>query len=777
MSDIPQQNSDQELTPVQVISALDIANVGAWFWCLEKDTVEFSTRLRELLELHPHQKPNLETLKSAVAPHDRPALDTAMEALILEKKPSPIEIIVSSGNVESRFLSVLLRTRKSIDGSAKELWGIVRDISHEQKTEKELLLRQTRLLRKSEELARVGHWSLDLRNNKLTWSDEVYRIYGLDKQNYDPDVETAILAYHPDDRKEVRRTLERSIQNGESFSFELRIIRPDGSIRYVTSIGESKLNKAGESASVFGIFQDITDRKRISHELETKEERYRNLFNQSTDGILIATPESRILEVNQRICSLFEYDMQEMVGQSISILHPESERPSIEKTLTSLSSDNLVDIEATCLTKSGATFLAKITPSIIEVGGKTYIQGLFRDITESRKAEIELRQAKEQAEESDRLKSAFLANMSHEIRTPLNGILGFSQLLKIDKRSPEDTAKYIDNILNNGRHLLSLIEDIIDIAQIESGQLKANPSQFDLNEMMFETFAFFERAIKQRHGNNVALVLENDVALSKRLISDGTRIRQILYNLINNAIKFTNDGSIHFGYVEKDSNIIEFFVIDTGIGIGIKNQKTIFERFQQVDDSLTRSHDGAGLGLTISRGLVDLLGGSISLKSKPGEGSEFRFTIQYESVIPQSDRPVSHPYSHHTVSKLPTGKILVVDDETVNFKLIGGILGESAIRLIHAKSGIEAIEIVENDKEIDLVLMDIRMPGIDGYETSRRLKEIAPNLPIIAQTAYAMAEDRTKAARSGCDDFLAKPLVSEDLAKVLDLHLRPETRR
>ena len=648
--------------------------------------------------------------------------------------------------------------------------SVIRDIEHRKKRE-ELLLRQTKLLKKSEEFSRVGHWHINIRSKELTWSDEVFRIHGLDKDTCHPTVETAINAYHPDDRAEVQRCVDESIATGEPYSFELRIIRSDGSIRNVKSMGECQFDKNGAAISLFGVIHDITESKRIENELLNKERRYRNLFNQSTDGILIVSMEGVILETNRRFCSLFGYGSEELLGKEVYMLHPESEREKIDDSALQVNSGKPSEIELICLTKFGRNFIARITPSIIEVNGKVFIQALFKDITEAKLAEAELRQAKERAEASDRLKSAFLANMSHEIRTPLNIILGFSQLLKADDPSREETECYIDSIFSSGRHLLNLIDDIIDIAQIESGQLKINPFRFDLSEMMLEAFSFFQNEVELRHQGKVTLTLDNVITESRHVVSDDTRLRQVIYNLLNNANKFTETGSISFGYIERANNVFEFYVTDTGVGIDSNSQTRIFDRFEQADDSLTRIHEGTGLGLTISKALIELLGGRLWVDSEIGRGSDFRFTLRLQGADNSVKQPTSASPSNSIIATLPPSKVLIVEDDQINFELLKGILKQSQLVLFHAKNGVEALEIADRETNIDLVLMDIKMPQMDGYEATRRLKQLRPDLPVIAQTAHAMADDRIKATESGCDGFLTKPIVIGDLAKLLSRHL------
>ncbi len=374
----------------------------------------------------------------------------------------------------------------------------------------------------------------------------------------------------------------------------------------------------------------------------------------------------------------------------------------------------------------------------------------------------ELKMAKIKAEESDMLKSSFLANMSHEIRTPMNAINGFAELLRQSGITPEISSQYIDIINANCKQLTSIIEDIIDISKIETGQITINYKRTNINELLNELGIIFESLGSSKGiGFKIDAGLKSNISYTK---TDETRLRQILYNLINNAIKFTNSGSVIVGYTLKN-NFLEFYIKDTGIGISKENHEIIFERFRQVESGMSRVYGGTGLGLTISRVLLELLGGRIWLDSELGNGSTFYFTIPYEAegINEYSVSDVKLKQKYNWSDKT----ILIAEDEEYNFFLIHEILTDTNANLIHAKNGREAIEFCQQNAEIVLILMDIKMPEIDGYEASKIIKSFRPELPIIAQTAYAMSEDRTKALNAGCDNYISKPLNKDRLLNMI----------
>jgi len=390
--------------------------------------------------------------------------------------------------------------------------------------------------------------------------------------------------------------------------------------------------------------------------------------------------------------------------------------------------------------------------------------GISRDITDQKKTAETLLEAKEKAEESDRLKSAFLANMSHEIRTPMNGIIGFSKLYINDDISHDKRNYYAQVVINSSNQLLTILDDILDISRIETGRINLNYEKVVVNDLIMDLFTFFNPQFNKK---TISLIPYKELNDNESTIkTDKTRLRQILSNLLNNAFKFTREGYIKYGYeLEKDD--IRFFVEDTGIGISEKYHEIIFEPFRQVELEITRHSGGTGLGLSISKRLVELLGGNIWLKSEKGKGSAFYFTLPYKSVDKIVKQKRKEKVENEIKVKTDDFVILVAEDEEINYLYIEEVLSELDVKLLHARNGKEAVEIFKENSKINLVLMDIKMPVLNGYEAAKQIKKINPDIVIIAQTAYAMKEDKSKATEAGCDGYIAKPLDADELLNII----------
>ncbi|MGM0583024.1 MAG: PocR ligand-binding domain-containing protein [Bacteroidota bacterium] len=387
---------------------------------------------------------------------------------------------------------------------------------------------------------------------------------------------------------------------------------------------------------------------------------------------------------------------------------------------------------------------------------------------ELKKINEELYIAKEKAEESDHLKSAFLANMSHEIRTPMNSILGFSNLLKKKNLTKEKEDTYLDLIDSGGKRLLNLISDIVDISKIDANQLSLNYEECNLNHMIDNLQKQFEINKLNRSCN---IITKKGLKDAESIISiDETRITQILSNLLENALKFTEKGTIEFGYT-KENKMLLFFVKDDGIGIDPKNHKSIFERFSQVDNDYSKSGSGTGLGLPIVKSLTSLLNGEVWVVSEKGKGASFYFTIPYQFEKLKEDE------SFNNVPILKRNEdftILIAEDEYSNFVYLEALLEEYHFNFLHAENGKDAIDTIEKTHDINLVLMDIKMPVMNGLEATKAIRKKNKSIPIIALTAYAMETDRQKAIEAGCSDYLAKPLSEDKLYAIINKYIEQE---
>jgi signal transduction histidine kinase len=396
---------------------------------------------------------------------------------------------------------------------------------------------------------------------------------------------------------------------------------------------------------------------------------------------------------------------------------------------------------------------------------------IFKDISERKESERHLREAKERAEESDRLKTAFLSNMSHEIRTPMNAIVGFSDLLNDPAVRPEARAEYIAQINLGAENLMHLIDDIIDISKIEAGQIKINKQDCHIHDLLKEQLIMFSQNMERMGKSDLELRLNwNWPSENLVLNTDHFRVKQIVSNLINNAIKFTDKGFVEIG-IGKEDGSVRFYVKDTGIGIEPEKEKTIFNRFIQGHETKTKIYGGTGLGLAISKNLAELLGGTIGVNSTFGKGSEFWFTLPLDEV--HSNISITPNNQERVISNWKEKTVLIAEDDDLNFRLITEGLKKTQIKIIRAKDGQETLHLFsQHADQLDLVLMDIRMPEIDGYECTRIIKEKSPEMPVIAQTAYAMSAEREQTKQAGCDDYISKPMNMKVLIEKMNRYLK-----
>ncbi|MFC2107149.1 response regulator [Bacteroidota bacterium] len=386
-----------------------------------------------------------------------------------------------------------------------------------------------------------------------------------------------------------------------------------------------------------------------------------------------------------------------------------------------------------------------------------------------KEANVELKYARDKAKEADILKSAFLANMSHDLRTPMNSIIGFSELLK-ECKNDKERSEYIKVIVKNGEVLLNLLNDIIDLSKIEAGQLNINMKSVNIRKILEVLEKVYQEKKKELKKDHLILMFAAPEQKDcKSIITDDIRIQQIFINLLDNALKFTKEGSIIFG-CDIEGDVIKFYVKDTGIGISKEKQDIIFERFGKISETEYMNSSGSGLGLAISKNLTLLLGGDMWVESEEGKGAKFVFTIPY-TVDPTID--VENDNDEITKKDSFNWKdktILLVEDIESNQKLIQYSLQKTNVNLITVNSGEKAIEICKSMEDIDLILMDIRLPGLNGFETSKEILKFR-KVPIIAQTALILTNEKEKCFEFGCIDYIAKPIRADELRLIIAKHI------
>lgn len=499
---------------------------------------------------------------------------------------------------------------------------------------------------------------------------------------------------------------------------------------------------------------------------EANEERYKVLSNASFEAIIISE-NGFCIEQNNTALKMFGYSKDEAFGMFATDIFAEKSKDIVKKNIQS---GNLEPYDVLAMRKDGTTFHAEIQGANFFYKGKNLRITAIRDITVRKKAENELHIAKQKAEESDQLKTEFFNNMSHEIRTPMNGILGFSEFLNNPDLTNEKRIQYINIIQNSGNQLMRIIDDILEIYKLGTKQVKVNKTQVCLNDFLLEHFSIFDIRAKEK---KIPLYLKKGLSdQDSTILTDRTKLSKILSNLLKNALKFTNSGFVEFGYqlIGKD---IKIYVKDTGIGIKPESQKIIFERFSQEEKELSLNVGGLGLGLSISKENTELLGGKISLQSEKGKGSIFFVTIPYKPVFHKTEIFDSKTDSHKNAEKQQVFTILIAEDEEINYLYLDTILekNELKIKTIHVKNGKEAVDVCNKNSSIDFVFMDLKMPILNGFDATKKIRKQHPDMPIVAQTSYSTDEEKNHALNAGCNDFISKPISEETINKILETYL------
>lgn len=587
----------------------------------------------------------------------------------------------------------------------------------------------------------------------------------------------------PDKQKFTAKTFNESkneLNNGEITTLvENFIIRKDGK-EVPVEILASKVIYKGKKC-IAGTFRDISNRKKAEIELRKAKEvaelnsaNVTAIIEGATESIWAFNRNYEILYLNQLFKDEFYQTFGVILepGKSLIDSLPEILRPFWKPRYDRVLANEQFFVEDE-VPLGDDTIYIQVTFNPIVSEGKVVGGSCFgSNITLRKKAEKELLKAKEKAEESDRLKSAFLANMSHEIRTPMNGILGFADLLSTPGLDEQKHGKYVDIIKRSGTRMLNIISDIIDISKIESGQMPIQTTDFNVNEIVEQIYKILKLDAEDKE---IELNCKEGLSGSDAIIlSDKDKIYSILSNLVKNAIKYTDKGSIDFGYElreEKDDQILEFYVKDTGIGIPDSRQEAIFDRFVQADIEDTQARQGAGLGLAISKSLVEILGGNMWLKSQEGKGSEFYFSVRYIKAN-GDERGIDAKIKEESQSVIfdsdPLGlKILVVEDDEPSEMLLTIELEKYTRELIISRSGDDAVEVCRNNSDIDIIFMDIQLPKMNGYQATNMIREFNKDVIIIAQTAYGLEGDRDKALAAGCNDYISKPINSQDLISLV----------
>ncbi len=731
------------------------------------------------------------------------ALDLCKTLLQERKIAIPIIIVTGQGEEETAVESLKLGVEDYITKNEHYLLRMPTIISNAY--HRNALQKQQEELRKSETKYRLladyaSDWEywIDPEGRFIYVSPVCAKISGYEPEEFLENKDLIFEVTHPAYR-DVIRNHYHDVINFQDQQLEFKIIRKDGEERWISHACRPVYDEKGKYLGKRGINRDITLRKKS----EQAQKVIYNITNavfrneQLSDFIRVLKQElMSVLDAKNLYIAFLNHERDRFICPYMDDEKDSFTEYPAEKTLSKYVVDTQKSLLATkkvqqqlideghLVMQGTASKVWLGVPLKIEeqYAGLLAIQSYVDEdaytesdmefleiiadqlsiIIDKKNSQQNLVQALHKAEESDRLKSAFLANMSHEIRTPMNGILGFSRLLKSPDLDKDQMNHYISIIEKSGNRMLNTLNDLIDISRIEANQVTLLHSKVNINQLLKSIFEFFKTDARKKGLNfNFTCSLKDEEAY---VHIDEEKIYAIISNLVKNALNFTANGEVNFGYRiinQENKGLMEFYTRDTGIGIPKEMHKLIFDRFYQADISRTRSHEGSGLGLSIAEGFVKTLGGKIWVESAPSEGSTFFVVIPYNPVV-DANGPAENSNQEKSASTLLGHKVLIADDDENSILYYRAILNGMFNEIIDVRNGQDALNRCRVDATIDLVLMDIKMPVMNGFEATGKIREFNKTLQIIAQTAYAMPGDREKAMQAGCNGYISKPVSRQD---------------
>ncbi|MEI6140514.1 MAG: chemotaxis protein CheB [Mariniphaga sp.] len=639
-TELQEKNKELENLNNDMNNLLNSSNVGTLFLDVNLNIRKFTPTIKSLFHLEESDiGRSISSFASEFDDECRQSIIRDSNESLEHLKTFEKEVRDKNGNWFLKRISPFVTSRKKIDGVVITFV----DINQLKKQEEELKQSETHL-KKVQEIAKVGSWYLDVKTNEVSWTEELYNMYGFDPALPVPPYSEHQKLFTRESWDLLSSSLTRTIKEGISYELELEMVTRGKRHGWMWVYGEPLKDKYGNIYALWGAAQDISKQK---------------------------------------------------------------------------------------------------------------------------EEELHLIEAQQKAETANIYKNQFLANMSHEIRTPMNGLVGFANLLRDEDLTTESKNMYIDIIESSSKQLLNLINDIIDISKIEAKELKIEKRPCKISELFYAARATFNEIKKNKHKEHLQIIVNIPNDFENLIVfTDPDRLQQVIVNLVSNSLKFTEYGTIEFGYRLKNNNVA-FFVKDEGIGIPKDKLDIIFERFEQVKHKNNTKNEGTGLGLSISKGIVELLGGHLRVESQESVGSVFSFELPYSESEILPEKQIKKVDADDIKAKIKGKTVLIAEDEAVNIEYFRALFANLPINLIFALNGREAIEAVRSHPQIDIILMDIRMPIMDGYETAKEILKEKPDTRIIAQTAYAMAGDKNKCLQNGFVDYISKPLKKEELLNIM----------
>jgi PAS domain S-box-containing protein len=769
---------------------------GLWDIDILEDTIWFSPAYRNLLGYDgEHDYPStVQTWSDGLHPDDRTATLEAYRSLIENGTTYNPEFRLLTKQGDWRWFKARSKPQRDEHGKVYRVAGALTDIT-DQKKQQERLKNSNLLLNIAQELSHSGAWYTDNNQDsgRFIFSPNCAELLGFpatEGRNYliSKDWENNVLSTNKVLGEQAidlfnLALIDPSITYDATWQYTREI---DGEVIWVRSRAEIIYDKTGQFKKVYGVCQDITEQKNSELELAQKHEdifRFRTALDSLSDSLyLIDIEQMKFIDANRTGWECLGYERDELLNMGPHDLKPDFTREALKKKMLGMLEEIDPKKSELCTEhqrKDGTCFPVGIRLKTFESSNSKVIISVAHDKTEHNRTEGELRRAKESAENANHSKSEFLANMSHEIRTPMNAIIGLSDLA-LQTELNHTQQNYIDKVHRSAKSLLGVINDILDFSKIEAGQLDMESTNFRLEEVLDNLKNVLSLKTDE---TGVALAFDVPSDLPMALIGDPLRLGQVLINLGGNAAKFTETGMIEISVKkasQNDSQInLQFSIKDTGIGMSPEQQVQLFKAFNQLDSSTTRKYGGTGLGMTISKHLVQMMGGKIWVESAEGVGSTIHFTvtmgIQQEVISAEQHKQKIADDTNRAIEQLRGARVLLVEDNEFNQVLALHVLSSNGLVPTLAKDGQQALDILAS-QDFDCILMDCQMPVMDGYVATQEIRTQPKyrDLPILAMTANAMAGDREKALGAGMNAHIAKPFTRDELFSTMALWVRQD---
>jgi PAS domain S-box-containing protein len=768
--------------------AQELANIGNWQWTVAEDNVFWSEQTKRMFGVPVDQPaPDFEAHLKQIHPDDRDQFLSVVERANHGHKPYSMRYraVLPDGTI--RLIEGHGQSEVGPDGEPVRMFGTVQDITDQEQAREEIRVAHDRY-----ELLVAGNasgvWDWDCKTDAVYYSPRFNELIGYGPDGLESTLEAFVSHLHPDDRDRILGQVQRHIEQQGPYDVEYQLRHKDGHYVWCHAAGQAQWDDEGNPIRMAGSISDISNRKAAEREFEEQKHRLEFALKTSRTGLWdwdVKTGENFLSDTWYTMLGYEPGELPMHVKTWQEITHPE-DMARAEKALADYFAGKTARYacETRVRNKAGDWQWVLDVGEAIERdddGSVTRMIGLHLDIHAQKTAQQQLELARDQAQQASAAKSAFVANMSHEIRTPMNAILGYADLLLDGGQTEADKRNHAQTIRRSGKHLLGILNDVLDLSKIEAGKLAAEQLACDPAELFQGVLSLMApKAIKR----GIGLDYKANSTLPEQIKTDPTRVRQVLINLIGNAIKFTNAGQVTLavGIEPGDDGTARLTceVRDTGIGISDKQMAQLFKPFSQADDSTTRKFGGTGLGLAISTNLCKILGGELACTSTPGQGSIFTATFQVQAAGPATPpEPCPATVAPNPANVLQNTRILIVEDGPDNQRLFQHFVRKAGAETELAENGQvgkdAALKALQSDQPFDVILIDMQMPVLDGYDATRQLRDAGYDRPIIALTAHASSEDRDKCLAAGCTDYLSKPVDRHKLVETIAGHLDPAT--